>query len=59
MDDRWIDISGFEIRVFIGFNIFMGVSSRYFYEDYWRDNDFFGLLGFKNIMIYNRYEKLL
>lgn len=58
MDDRWTDISGPEIRAFIGLNILMGASPRHSYEDYWRDNDFLGSPGFKNTMTYNRYEKL-
>lgn len=43
--------------ILIGLNFFMGVLLGYFYEDFWKDNDFLGLLGFKNIMIYNRCEK--
>lgn len=54
MDDRWTDISGPEIRAFIGLNILMGASPRHSYEDYWRDNDFLGSPGFKNTMTYNR-----
>lgn len=58
MDDRWSDTSGPEICAFIGLNILMGASPRHSYEDYWRDNDFLGSPGFKNIMTYSRYEKL-
>lgn len=34
----------------------MGVSPGHSYEDFWKDNDFLGLSGFKNTMTYNRCE---
>ena len=57
-DSAWTETSGEEIRAYLGLNIVMGASPRHQYEDYWKDDDFLGCVGFKSVMSRDRYAKL-
>jgi hypothetical protein len=57
-DDLWDPPTGEEIRAYFGLNILMGISPRHSYCDYWKDDDFLGIPGFRNAMTLNRYEKI-
>ena len=55
---KWKDVSVNEIRLTIGFILFLGIISKPEYSSYFTSNKLFATPGVKNLLSYNRFVNI-